>query len=203
MRPGARARIGTADYVVLALGFAVFAAVFNSGGDLVYSMAIGSSFLAAITVAVYGVQVKGLFNLGPAALALSPIYALALYASFYAGYRASLVLGMGADVEKVYSMVYPSIDRLALLALISLSEEVYWRGGVQELLVRRRMGKPWWLASIPYSLVHVSSGIPVLVPAALVAGLILGHAASRLGLAASTLAHYSWLLLMFRFLPVV
>ncbi|MEB3860389.1 MAG: CPBP family intramembrane metalloprotease, partial [Desulfurococcales archaeon] len=136
-----------------------------------------------------------------AALSAAPLYSLALYLLFYAGNIVSRALGLGGDVERVYAMVEATVDRLALLGAISVAEELYWRGGIQESLVKSRLGRPWWLSAIPYSLAHVSSGITVLVPAALVAGLVLGLAAHRHGIATAIIAHYTWLILSFKIAP--
>jgi hypothetical protein len=192
---------GLGDYTVLALGFAVFALVFNSGYDLVYSMAVGSTLLASIVMLLYRGSIRPLFRADPVGLAVAPLYALALHVLFYLGAMASEAVGLGGDVATVYSLVRAAPDRIALLALISAAEEVYWRGGVQESLVRARMGLPWWVSPIPYSIAHVPSGITILVPAALVAGLVLGMAAHRHGLIVSTVAHYLWLLLAFHLSP--
>jgi len=91
---------------------------------------------------------------------------------------------------------------LIVLGLASLFEEIYWRGVVQEIILKS-MGLPWWLSSGFYALGHISSGMPVFVLAALVAGLLLGYTAHRWGIAASATAHYMWLILMFYIAPVL
>lgn len=127
--------------------------------------------------------------------------AAALYIVFYAGNLAARAIGRGGEVEAVYGVVEPDADTLAVLALASIFEEVYWRGAIQEVLLKG-VGLPWWLSSLIYALGHAASGMPVFVAAAFTAGLALGYTAHRLGVTASAVAHYTWLLLMFYVAPV-
>ncbi|MEB3860373.1 MAG: hypothetical protein LRS43_04090, partial [Desulfurococcales archaeon] len=55
-------RTGLGDYLALTAGFAVFALVFNSGKDLVYSMAAGSALLALLALILYWPLIRGRLN---------------------------------------------------------------------------------------------------------------------------------------------
>ena len=82
-------------------------------------------------------------------------------------------------------------------------EEVYWRGGFQENLLKERFGDFRWLfSSIVYSLVHVVTLNLVLVAAAFVVGVVLGYTAKRFGLSSAIIAHVVWLLLVIIIAPV-
>ena len=128
--------------------------------------------------------------------------AAVLYAVFYAGNIAAGIIGRSVEVEAVYSVVKTNAATLITLGLASLFEEIYWRGVVQEIILKS-IGLPWWLSSGFYALGHIASGMLVFVLAALIAGLLLGYTAHRWGIAASATAHYMWLILMFYIAPVL
>ena len=128
--------------------------------------------------------------------------ALLLYLVFLAGGLLSRILGMWWQVERVYSSLTRSPLEVLLLAVIGFSEEVYWRGYLQEDLLVSRLRAPWWLSSLPYSLVHLVSGMPLLVLAALPVGLVMGFLARRWGVGTSALAHSAWLYIVLYLAPV-
>uniref|UniRef100_A0A7C3SM01 CPBP family intramembrane metalloprotease n=1 Tax=Thermofilum pendens TaxID=2269 RepID=A0A7C3SM01_THEPE len=134
----------------------------------------------------------------PASLACS----LLLYLVFLAGGLLSRTLGMWWQVERVYSSLTYSPLEVLLIALIGFSEEVYWRGYLQEDLLVSRLRAPWWLSSLPYSLVHLVSGMPLLVLAALPVGVVMGFLARRWGVGTSALAHTAWLYIVLYLAPV-
>jgi len=55
---------------------------------------------------------------------------------------------------------------------------------------------------VPYSLVHLVSGMPLLILAAVPVGLVLGFVAEKAGVAASGLGHALWLYAVLYALPV-
>lgn len=72
---------------------------------------------------------------------------------------------------------------------------------MQETLVVRKLRVNWALSTIPYALVHVTSGLAILVLATWVVGLVLGFTARTQGLSASIIAHVLWLYLVLYVLP--
>ena len=66
---------------------------------------------------------------------------------------------------------------------------------LQKLRVR------WVLSTIPYALVHVTSGLLILPLSAWFAGFVLGFTARTHGLPASITAHVLWLYLVLYLLP--
>ncbi len=182
-----------APWILWPLTFLVFKQHF------IAAMAASTGLLGAATIHILGV--RDTFKPSAPSMAAALGYTAALYTAFAAGNLAAEALGMGGGVESVYGMVGRSPLLAAPLAWIGFWEEVYWRGGLQEKLVVGRLGLHWAAASIPYALVHASTGNPVLVAAALVAGLILGHEAHRYGVAASALSHVAWLYLALLIAP--
>jgi CAAX amino terminal protease family. len=108
----------------------------------------------------------------------------------------------------VYAMIRRSISKYALavaLVIIGIMEELYWRGGLQELMrgvggIARR--EPWLLSMTYYTLIHISTLNPALVAGAFAVGLIDGLLADKVGLTASTITHILWLELMMVILPL-
>ncbi len=182
-----------APWILWPLSFVVFRDHF------IWAMAASTGLIGMATL-LLGVAE----NLGPrrrwplAAVA----YTALLYTAFAAGNLLAEALGMGQGVEEVYRMVGRDPILAAPLAWIGFWEEVYWRAGLQEGIVSGRLRLPWPLASIPYALVHVSTGNPVLVAAALVVGLTLGHEAHRYGAAVSAASHVAWLYLVLLAAPL-
>lgn len=125
-----------------------------------------------------------------------------LYALFFAGGLLSKMIGFWGGVASVYEMIGGGLHLAPALAWIGFMEEVYWRGGLQEGLFSRAARRPWLVSSLAYSAVHIFTGNPVLVAAALVVGLVLGYEARRCGVAASSLTHVLWLYAVILVAPV-
>lgn len=102
--------------------------------------------------------------------------ALALAAGFHAGgwVLRALWSEAGSHIGAVYAMdtsVPPAAIAAALLLVIGPGEELFWRLFVQERLSERLGRAAGWAATTAvYAGVHVVTGNPVLVLAALVAG---------------------------------
>jgi len=168
--------------------------VFNvTGENFIYAMAVASSFLAILTMYVRDrlVWTRGGWA---KAIGYGIVSTVALYVAFLLGDRAASLIGLGRGVESVYSMIRSTHTVIlpVLLAWIGLCEEIYWRGGLQEGLLSG-FKIPWLVSSVPYSLVHVLTFNPILVPAAWIVGVIVGFSAYRAGLASSVIAHIAWL----------
>ncbi len=166
----------------------------------IWAMTASTGILGAATLLMLGASEK--LRPRPRWIPAAAAYTAILYLAFAAGNLLAEALGLGGGVEEVYRMVGRDPLLAAPLAWIGFWEEVYWRAGFQEKLVVERLRKPWILASIPYALVHVSTGNPVLVAAALVVGLVLGHEAHRFGAAASAASHVAWLYLVLLAAPL-
>ncbi len=178
------------------------------GSEFIYAMAASTLALAAFSLYAYG----GAIHWGKGALAAvcaGAFGAAFLYLLFYLGGLASATLGIGSLVQSIYATIYSQTSKAALfvlLALIGLSEEIYWRGGVQGYLrlhSRAFRRAPWLPAAAYYSLVHIVTLNPVLVSAALVVGLVTGTLAQKYGIAASSIAHIAWLEAVVLFAPVM
>lgn len=108
------------------------------------------------------------------------ISAAALYGIFYAGNALSpyFVKEAGAQVHGIYGLGSGSNKMLVFLLLLLVTgpgEEIFWRGFLQENLMKR-LGPPWGFAVCTgiYAGVHVFSMNFVLVMAALIAGAFWG-----------------------------
>ena len=191
------------DAALLAAGPALFNLAMAYAFDrIVYLITLTAAALTGVSAVLFRRRLASTIKLSLVNATRGLAVAVALYLVFYAGNIAVGVVGRRAEVESVYRVVEADAATLALLGLASIFEELYWRGAVQEVLLKGA-GLPWWLSSVLYASGHAASGMPVFVLAALTAGLILGYTAHRWGVAASAVAHYAWLILMFYVAPVV
>lgn len=106
--------------------------------------------------------------------------AAVLYGLFYLGNAiAPLILpGATSDIGGVYGMtsgVSPALIGVLLLLIVGPAEALFWQGTVQTVWMRR-FGKTrgWLLTGALYGGIHLFSFNPMLVVAALVAGLSWG-----------------------------
>jgi uncharacterized protein len=141
--------------------------------------------------------------------------ALLLYLIFLAGNEALKLarswLGLFPDRSQRLESVYatrgsfsPLLTGLLLLFPIGLGEELFWRGLVQQRL-GARLGR-WpglFLTAALYAAVHLSSGNPVLVLAALACGLFWGGLYAWTGsLVLVLVSHLVWDPLIFLLFPI-
>ncbi|PLC67765.1 CPBP family intramembrane metalloprotease [Vulcanisaeta sp. EB80] len=188
--------------VLWPLSFDVFSRYF------VYGMAISTLLIGSLTLAWFRDRLHW-FRLGAIIVILTGIlFAFIMYIVFIGGYAILTYLGLSKYVAMVYVMIRRSISKYALavaLAIIGIMEELYWRGGLQELMrgvggIARR--EPWLLSMTYYTLIHISTLNPALVAGAFAVGLIDGLLADKVGLTASTITHILWLELMMVILPL-
>ena len=198
------------DIAYLLLPIVLWPIVFMAfSGTFVYAMAAATVFLAILTLALHPELVS--WNKGrlTASLLYGLIGAAVLYLAFFMGYLAALALGLSGYVSLVYSLIYAQAPRLLvflMLLVIGVSEEIYWRGGVQGFFnkhSKRFKGRGWMASTAYYSLVHLSTLNPILVVAAFLVGLISSLLAQKRGIAASIVAHVFWIELIIIFLPVL
>jgi hypothetical protein len=115
-------------------------------------------------------------RIGPKEVTLGMASAAALYGTFKLGDRFArrVVPGGDAQIRDIYSLreLAPRGETAArLVTIIGPAEELFWRGLVQEALMRR-YGR-WTgaaMAAVAYSAVHVTTGNFTLMGAAGVAG---------------------------------
>ncbi len=185
------------------LSFIVFRAYF------IYSLAASVSLLAIGSFILWRPDIRwsrGRFPLGTLGIGL--LGAALLYLLFVGGNIATTAVGLGGDVQNVYGEIYGNqsgIVLVALLALIGVGEETYWRGGLQAVVEKwspafRKV--PWVVSTAYYTGVHLSTLNPVLVGAAFVVGLVTGLVADRAGVGASILTHVIWIEAIVVFFPV-
>jgi hypothetical protein len=171
-------------------------------------MAISTLLIGSLTLAWFRDRLHW-FRLGAIIVILTGIlFAFIMYMVFIGGYAVLTYLGLSKYVVMVYVMIRRSISKYALavaLVIIGIMEELYWRGGLQELMrgvggiIRR---EPWLLSMTYYTLIHISILNPALVAGAFAVGLIDGLLADKVGLTASTITHILWLELMMVILPL-
>jgi membrane protease YdiL (CAAX protease family) len=132
--------------------------------------------LALGTLALATSQNARKIRIGPKEVALGVASAAALYVTFKVGDRFArrFVPGGDAQIRDIYTLreLAPKAETAArLITIIGPAEELFWRGLVQEALMRR-YGR-WTgaaFAAVAYSSVHITSGNLTLMGAAGVAG---------------------------------
>ncbi len=204
-RPGPPGRAGGDDRpgrLPLVLGLAgaatAFTAVFRGPRDRFWSRmtltGVGLGSWALLTS-----RPARRVGIGPWRIVAGLLSALGLYLTFAAGDRFArrYVPGGDADIRDIYALrrLRPRPEIAARLALvIGPAEEVFWRGLVQEALMRRYGRWPGAaLAAAAYGGVHVTSGNFTLLGAAATAG---AHwcvlYAARVPLGALIVSHVAW-----------
>ncbi len=139
------------------------------------------------------------FGIGPGRILLGLLSALGLYLTFAVGDRFArrYVPGGDAEIRDIYTLrtLRPRPEIAARLAfVIGPAEEIFWRGLVQESLMRRFGRWPGAaLAAACYGGVHVTTGNFTLFGAAGIAG---AHwcalYAAKVPLGALVVSHVAW-----------
>jgi|PersoiStandDraft_1058852.scaffolds.fasta_scaffold02400_7 uncharacterized protein len=168
-------RLEAAAVVGLAAAGPAFAATFRGPRDRFWSrMTVTGAVLGGLAL-VANPRLRRT-RVGPREVALGLASAAALYGTFKLGDRFArrFVPGGDAQIREIYSLreLAPSGETAArLVTIIGPAEELFWRGLVQEALMRR-YGR-WTgaaMAAVAYSAVHVTTGNFTLMGAAGVAG---------------------------------
>ncbi|WP_069807342.1 CPBP family glutamic-type intramembrane protease [Vulcanisaeta thermophila] len=174
----------------------------------VYAMSLSTLVLGIFTILRFRDKIIP-FRLGkPLVVTVGIITAFILYGVFVGGDHLLMYMGLSKYVGLTYEIVYSMISKPALamaLVIIGIMEELYWRGGLQELMrgaggVFRR--EPWILSMTYYTLVHISTLNLALIAGAFAVGLIDGLLADKVGLASSIITHVLWLELIMVVLPL-
>jgi len=168
-------RLEAAAAVGVATAVPAFAATFRGPRDRFWSrMTVTGAALGGLAL-VANPQLRRT-RVGPRELTLGIASAAALYGTFKLGDRFArrFVPGGGAQIRDIYSLreLAPHGETaVRLVAVIGPAEELFWRGLVQEALMRR-YGR--WIgaamAAVAYSAVHVTTGNFTLMGAAGIAG---------------------------------
>ena len=137
------------------------------------------------------------------------VSAALLYLVFLAGnYFANLLFSnASSEISGIYAFKGDASSvriLLLMMFIIGPGEELFWRGFLQEQLMRRM--KPVYgfvLATLLYTLVHVLTGNFMLVMAALVAGVFWGWVYYRFrSIAVNVISHVVWDIVIFLILPI-
>ena len=135
--------------------------------------------------------------------------AVVLYAMFFVGNALApyIVPGAHTQVGGIYGLGDGS-SRVWIFLLLMLvtgpGEEIFWRGFLQDALARRlRPFTGYAAATLIYGAVHVFSGNPMLILAALVAGAYWGALYLwRRDLVALIVSHSLWSAFIFAIVPI-
>lgn len=198
------------DYVLLGLplilwplSFIVFSSYF------IYAMTISTVILASLTLIKYKALIRVKQGDIKKIVLFGVIGAIVLYLIFLTGYYLTILTNSVVYVKEIYALIYLQAQPIllfVLLAIIGISEEIYWRGAVQGLI--RKKSKlfrklPWLGSSLFYGLIHLSTLNPILVLAAFFVGLITSLIAEKYGILGSAIAHVAWIEAIIIFLPVL
>ena len=202
---------------IILLAMAVFSPMFivNSLGvfDFWWWMTSNLVFMIFVSAILYKDYVPGIikdFSKGmPKKLMWGVLSAAFLYLVFLVGNFFSNLLFTSAESE--ISGIYAfkgdaSRMRILLLMLfiIGPGEELFWRGFLQDRLMKRF--KPIYgfiIATTLYTLIHVLTGNFMLIMAAMVAGLFWGWMYYRFkSIAANVISHVVWDITIFLILPI-
>ena len=165
--------------VAALLWFVMFSPLTAPRLNFWYAMSASAVVLIAISTIL---RREWLANFRPTPLRIAVGIAIAavLWGIFWLGDVLSqwLFSFAGAQVDNIYAMksdARPLTIALLLLLLIGPAEEIFWRGFVQNSLMRRWGANAGFLVTTAvYALVHVWSGNFMLVMAALVVGFCWG-----------------------------
>lgn len=134
--------------------------------------------------------------------------ACVMYGMFYGGRMAALRLvpGAGEQIGSIYGLgrgVSSWPIGFCLLLIVGPCEEIFWRGYVQRRLCEAHGRKGVVMTILLYAGVHVASGNPVLLLAALVCGTFWGLLFFRFGrLPVNMVSHGLWAALVFAVFPL-
>jgi membrane protease YdiL (CAAX protease family) len=168
---------------------------------------IGFTVAAVAAYAVVWRPVEIRFR--PSSVVLGLVSAVLLYAAFYIGNAIAphIVAGADTQVGGIYGMGEGSSKIGIFLLLFFVTgpgEEIFWRGFLQSNLEKRFGLMPGYVvATLIYGGVHIFSGNPMLILAALVAGAFWGAMyAWKHDLAALIVSHSVWSAFIFAVLPI-
>jgi len=168
-------RLDAALAIGLAAAVPAFAATFRGPRDRFWSRMTTTGLMLGGLALLANPKLRRT-RIGPREVALGLASAAVLYGTFKLGDRFARRFVPGGDdqIRDIYSLreLAPRAETGArLMTIIGPAEELFWRGLVQEALMRRH-GR-WTgaaMAAVAYSAVHVTTGNFTLMGAAGVAG---------------------------------
>lgn len=194
----------------LALAFGLWYAVFGwSGGNFWVKIALAAALLAVISLAAMGASRVQLQGIKARDVKLGLSSAILLYVVFWLGklILTAVFPESGGDIDRVYASRAETSDwiiALLLLLVTGPSEEIYWRGYLQRVLMQRvGPASGWLLATLAYALVHIwTLNVPLML-AAFTAGLVWGwiYLVER-RLLPVIISHAVWSVAIFVILPL-
>ena len=194
---------------------AVFAALFwlvLFGLGLVnfwWGMTTATGLLAAWSIVFSGDDRRALFEFRRSYIFWGLLSAVVLYAIFRAGdFLSRLIFDFASEqIDSIYGnkarMDHWKIG-LLLFFWIGPAEEIFWRGMVQRILVKR-YGRVfgWIVAALIYAVVHLWAANFILFIAALICGLFWGWIYMRFGsLWPAIISHAVWDVTIFLIIPL-
>jgi membrane protease YdiL (CAAX protease family) len=176
-------------------------------------MTIASGFLALVSVYINhlcGPEINyRLYYYEFKYVLIGVFSAVILYFIFYGGDIISIQIFnfANAQVTDIYSnksLLDPSVIGLLLLFIIGPSEEIFWRGFVQDTIAQKLGDNAGWLiAALIYGCIHLVAMNLMLFTAALICGLFWGYIYKRYrSLWPGIISHALWDLVIFVLLPV-
>jgi uncharacterized protein len=188
------------------LSFLCWAFTFGWGGGNFW-VKIGLSVLTVSSYSIYWQKPK----LSPrlSSIRIGLISAAVLYFLFYLGNALAGYIFSGAQqqVGGIYSLGDGTNKGLVFLLLFFITgpgEEIFWRGFLQDRLMKQRGDLPgYFLTTLIYAAVHVFSGNLILVLAALVAGAFWGALYLwKRDLLVQIISHSFWSAFIFAVFPI-
>ncbi len=140
-------------------------------------------------------------------IAVGLVSAVLLYLFFWSGYQVLKGLPQfTGQISSVYSLKAAepvSVIATVLLFPIGPTEEIYWRGFVQNALSKRLSTRSSvLLTSVLYSSIHIPTLNPALMLTAFIGGLVWGYVFHRFGLASAIVSHTLWDEMIFVFFVI-
>lgn len=196
---------------LLACGFwfAMFSPWTKEAVNFWYTMLIATGVLGSFALSLGRAELARVYRFEPRHIVMGVVFAAALYGVFYVGRIVSTALfpfaaGQIKNIYATRSQASPAMIATALMTWIGPSEEVFWRGFVQDRLMRKYGDlKGFAITTAIYAVVHVWAFNFMLFGAALICGLFWGFIYLRTRtLWPGLISHALWDATIFVFLPV-
>jgi membrane protease YdiL (CAAX protease family) len=173
--------------------------------DFWIRITISAFVLLAIAVVLGRKELSIRPTLGSVAVGL--VSAVLLYLFFWSGYQVLKGLPQfTGQISSVYSLKAAepvSVIATVLLFPIGPTEEIYWRGFIQNALATKLSTRnSILLTSTLYASIHIPTLNPALMLTAFIGGLAWGFLYHRFGLAAAMVSHTLWDEMIFVFFVI-
>jgi len=173
--------------------------------DFWIRITISAFVLLAIAVVVGRKEIS--IRPTPARIAVGVVSAVLLYLFFWSGYQVLKGLPQfTGQISSVYSLKASepvSVIAAVLLFPIGPTEEIYWRGFIQNALSKKLSTKSSILLTAAlYASIHIPTLNPALILTAFIGGLVWGYVFPRFGLAAAMVSHTLWDEMVFVFFVI-